>query len=151
MDAVEALALAPTVIVEAVEKLSPTAWEAHPVPGEWSVADIVGHIRAADAIWSARIYAVLVHDGVSMPDIDERRLQEAMQRGGLPFPDQVRAFTLGRTELCGALRAASGETWTHVVWHSERGPLTLEDACANVAGHEAEHLAQLRAAAKLVQ
>jgi hypothetical protein len=147
----DALAIGPTVVVELLESLTPTQWDAHPVPGEWSLAEIVGHIRAADAIWTPRLYAALVHDGVTMPAIDERSLQDRMQAGGLPLPDQVRAFTLTRTELCGALRAAQDHLWSHVLWHPDQGPMTLADAATNLADHERDHLVQLRAAAKLVQ
>ena len=67
-----------------------------------------------------------------------------MLTSGLGIGDQVKAFASGRTELCGILRAVTEPAWSHVVKHAERGAMTVIDACAALAEHEAEHLGQAR-------
>jgi uncharacterized damage-inducible protein DinB len=141
-DVIDALAAAPA----ALTALPADAWDRRPSPDEWSVGEVVGHLRAADAIWRPRILLTLVHDNVAWPDIDERALQSVLETGGLDVSAQVFSFAFGRAELCGALAKLDADGWSRTFVHSTFGDLTVLAACQLVIGHEADHLAQIRAA-----
>src|SRR5687768_15351612 len=98
------LAAAPDVVIDLVESLPPGAWT-ESVDDGWSLAEIVGHLRAADAIWTSRILFAVVHDGIAMPDVDERALQDVLHASGLLLGDQLTSYAFGRAELCGVLAA----------------------------------------------
>jgi uncharacterized damage-inducible protein DinB len=147
---IDSLAAAPGVFADLLARLPADALFDRPASEEWSIAEILGHVRAADAIWTPRILFGLVHDGVTMPDVDERALQDVLHASGLVIGDQVTAFAFGRAELCGILRALTEDEWSHVVEHAERGAMTIIDACTAMANHEAEHLGQARAVADAV-
>jgi hypothetical protein len=147
---IDSLAAAPDVFIELLERLPPDALFERPSLDDWSIAEILGHVRAADAIWTPRLLFALVHDGVTMPGVDERGLQDVLGASGLVIGDQVTAFAFGRAELCGILAALTEDEWSHVVEHAERGAMTIIDACAAMAKHEAEHLGQARAVADAV-
>ncbi|HEX4906154.1 MAG TPA: DinB family protein [Acidimicrobiales bacterium] len=133
-------------VADALVALPGDAFERRPAPDEWSVAQVIGHLRAADAIWRPRILFALVHDGLPLPDVDERLLQTVLDDGGLDVAAQVLAYAFGRAELCGVLAAADGDAWSRTFVHSTFGAISVLDACQMVIGHEAEHLAQIRAA-----
>ena len=141
-DVVDALAAMPA----ALSALPADLGDRRPSEDEWSVAEIIGHVRAADAIWRPRILFALVHDGLALPDVDERALQRVLGGGGLDLSAQVVAYAFGRAELCGVLASIDDDGWSRTFVHSTFGAITVLDACEMVIGHEAEHLAQLRAA-----
>ena len=138
-DVIDALAAAPS----ALSALPPEAWERRPSPDEWSVAEVFGHLRAADAIWRPRILLTLVRDGAAWPDIDERALQTLLDVGGLDISAKVLAYAFGRAELCAALATLDADGWSRTFVHSKLGDLTVLAACEMVIGHEAEHMAQI--------
>ena len=142
-DLIDALAAAPA----ALSSLPPEAWDRRPSPDEWSVAEVFGHLRAADAIWRPRILLTLVEDGAAWPDIDERALQTILDgTGGLDLSAKVLAYAFGRAELCGALASLDADGWERTLVHATFGAITVYAACEMVIGHEAEHVAQILAA-----
>jgi hypothetical protein len=141
-DVVDRLAAAPAVVNEVVGRaVDPTR---RPAPDEWSVAEIVGHLLAADAIWTPRILVALVHDGITMPGVDERALQEVLDGAGIQLGSRVALFAAGRAQLVGVLRAASSAQWGHTCLHTQQGVMTVHELCDGLAVHEEEHLEQLR-------
>jgi uncharacterized damage-inducible protein DinB len=132
------------VIAEIVGSHDEHRLRQRPGSDEWSVAEILGHVRAADAIWSWRILLTTVHDGAAVPDVDERALQIVMESGGSTLTEQATTFALGRAELVGALRHLSEESWAHTCRHERHGVLTMADLVAGLADHEREHIVQLR-------
>lgn len=142
-DLVESLAAAPGVVTHIL-----TTTTVAPPPGEWSVEEIFGHIRAADTIWSNRILLALVHDGVAVPDVDERRLQDVQASAGLSVEHDTAAWTIAREELVGVLRALPGDAWLRTCVHATAGTISVLDCVRNMVEHELEHLDQLRATAQ---
>lgn len=144
---VDELAANVDVIVAVVERLPRDALHEPPSADEWAIAEIIGHIRAADAIWTPRIMFALVHDGVTMPDVDERALQHVLDAADLDIGDQATSLLFARTELVGVVRALTEPEWSHTCRHGDRGEMAVIDLVMGLAGHEREHLAQLRAMA----
>lgn len=149
-DLTDALAAAPNIVADLIETITHHTATVRPNEDEWAVEEILGHIRAADLIWSQRILLALVHDGVAVPDVDERRLQEVQVAGGLLVGDQVTAWAFARAELVGVLRALTEDEWSHTCVHANRGEMTVIDCATAMARHEAEHLAQIRDTATLL-
>jgi hypothetical protein len=143
-DLTDALAKAPNVVADLIESITHDTAITRPADDDWAVEEIIGHLRAADMIWTQRILFALVHDGVLVPDVDERRLQEIQFAGGLIVGDQVTAWAFARAELVGVLRALTEDEWSHTCRHAVRGEMTVIDCASVIAKHEAEHLTQLR-------
>lgn len=118
------------------------------VGDEWSVARVIGHVRAADSIWRPRILVALVHDGATMPDVDERALQAVLDGAGLTLHDQAHAFLFDRTELVWLLRSLPDGAWSRSFLHASKGEMAVIDAVDVVARHEREHLATIHAIAQ---
>ena len=143
-DVVRTLAATPDIVADILETLPEGAWTTKLIEDEWSLADVIGHLRAADSIWTPRILFALVHDGITLPDVDERALQDVQRAAEMDTGDQVTLYAFTRAELCGVLGALTEDAWSHAFTHEVRGAMTVIDACTLVARHEAEHLEQLR-------
>lgn len=115
--------------------------------GEWSVREIVGHVRASDAIIAPRIYQILVRDRSPLAGFDERAWAALVARAEIPLDAQLAAFAITRAELCGVLRTLSPSDWRRSGVHEERGEISITGIARWIADHEDEHIAQVEAAA----
>ena len=113
--------------------------------GEWSAAEVLAHLRAADDIQSYRAYAILARDDAPMPAFDERRWADAVGYVALPPRESAAVYAGKRGELVAMLRRISPEEWDRTYRHETLGDLTLWAQVSNLAEHEEEHLTQLKA------
>lgn len=150
-DVYDGLSAADPVLAEILDTMPEESWTRAPAPGEWSIAEVIGHILAADSIWRPRILLTLVHEGVAWPDIDERALQEVLDAGSIDLRSRVWAHALARAELCYVLASLDADQWKRTFRHSKLGDLSVLAAAQMVIDHEAEHLAQLRQLRAAVQ
>lgn len=139
------LAAIPDRIGRAVAGWSEERLRTSPAAGEWSVADVLVHVRAADDIQSPRLLMILARDNPPLPAFDERRWAEVAGYADLDFAASLAAFALRRAELVAALRRASADDWRRTGVSEVRGTVTLLDAARIVVEHEEEHCAQLEA------
>ena len=145
--AVDELVANAHLIADVVDAHPHDALHQRPAPDEWSIAEIIGHVRASDAIWTPRILVTVVHDGVTMPDVDERALQDVLHAGGLTLTDQATLFVFGRTELVGILRSLTESEWSNTCRHTTKGQMAVIDLVDVMLRHEREHATEIRAAA----
>ena len=145
------LADAPALVTDVVAALAPELTARRPSDEEWSIDEVFGHIRAADAIWVPRVLAALSTEGVTMPALDERAMQDVQARAGTSASLAVAQWTLARGELVAILERLEPAEWARTFVHAELGTLTVEQACTMLATHEGEHLDQLRDTADRVE
>jgi hypothetical protein len=115
-------------------------------PGEWSPAEVLAHVRAANDILEPRIFQVLVRDNPALLAFDERRWCELARYASLPVTESLNVFRLRRRELVRALRAIPEAHWQRTGVHETRGTMTLLDLARYIADHDDEHLAQIERA-----
>jgi hypothetical protein len=118
---------------------------APPMPGKWSAAEILAHIRSSDAIMRPRIYHILVRDNPPLPAFDENRWAEVAVYTEMTFDLSLQAYTLLREELIAMLRRLSPDDWLRTGTHEEAGPLSVREIAQRLAEHEEEHCQQLEA------
>lgn len=111
--------------------------------GEWSLADVVYHLRASDAIVATRIMQIVVRPGSPLTAYDDVLWAKALRTAAIPLDEQRLEFELRRTELIGVLRNLSEDQWQLSGEHEVRGPMTVAQIAAMIAEHEAEHRAQV--------
>lgn len=115
-----------------------------PARGEWSVAELVGHLLDAEIVTAARYRWILAHDRPSLIGYDQDLWVERL-RHQQNDPDEMLA-------LLEALRRSNVTLWAHtsraerarVGIHAERGPESFALLFRLVAGHDRFHLAQMR-------
>jgi len=116
-----------------------------PAPGEWSPADVVGHLVDAELAFSFRWRQTLTADEPALPGYDEKRWAELPKP---PLDELVATFRALRTYDLPLLRHMSAEQLQRVGVHSEQGPETLDVMIRKLAGHDLAHLDQLTRAVR---
>jgi uncharacterized damage-inducible protein DinB len=144
-DLIARLASVPERVASVVSGWSEEQLRAPSADDGWSVAEMFAHMRAGDDIWASRILMLLTRDQAPLAAYDERRWAEVVGYAQMDVQLSLRAFTLRRAELAGALCQATPEDWQHTGTHEVRGPLSLREVVISLLEHEEEHCAQLEA------
>jgi DinB superfamily len=135
----------PLRIARAVEGYDETALRTARAEGEWSVVDILAHIRASDEIVAQRAYALLIRDNPTLLAYDERHWAEVARYALSDFRTSLALYALRRAELVNMLRHIHFEHWQRAGLHEVRGLVSLLDIVSSMVEHEEEHCMQLEA------
>lgn len=138
----ETLGDTPTWLRTGLAHLSDQDAHAAAHAGEWSLADILAHLRASDAILAPRVFYVLIRDQPPLIGFDERAWAVVAASAHVPLATQLDAFAALRAELLGILRTLDPPAWDRAGMHETRGRLTLRQIVSDLAEHEREHRAQ---------
>jgi len=136
----------PGILARLIEGVSSERLKKEPAPGKWSVCAILAHL-AEDEIASAwRYRQMLEHDGCPLPGYG----QELWAKLG-SYPDRdpqesLQLFRLLRKTNLNMFDNLSPKDWKRHGVHAERGEMTVRDLAVQIAGHDINHIAQLKVA-----
>lgn len=113
-------------------------------PDKWSVAELLAHFADSEAVNTWRYRQMIEHDGGPLPGYD----QELWHRLG-DYPsrrpeESLMLFRLLREANLRTFARLTPEEWQRKGIHAERGPTTVRDLVVLIAGHDLNHLAQIR-------
>jgi DinB superfamily len=113
-----------------------------PGAGKWSPAEIVAHLADCEIAFGFRLRQTLAEDHHMMQPFDQDKW--AATYGGITASQALAAFAGLRNwnlDLIGKTLAHSGGK---TVTHPERGTMTFKTIVETMAGHDLNHLGQLK-------
>lgn len=119
-----------------------------PEPGEWSIAEVIGHLLDVDIVYGFRWRLVLTEDDPAYPGYDERRWASLPR---LPFWQMFNVWEGLRASNVVLLRSLTQENLARSGVHGEQGPETVDVMVRKVAGHDIAHVNQIERAAWTVR
>ena len=118
-------------------------------PGQWSAAQILSHLAEGEIVFAYRLRTILSSDGSHIQAYDQ---EIWVKNSGYLQDDPLLALNLFRvlrnTNLA-RLRSLNPEQWNYAGIHSERGRESIADMARLTAGHDLNHLKQLKTIAAL--
>lgn len=114
-----------------------------PAAGEWSAADVVGHLVDVEIVYGFRLRLTVTADQPEYPGYDEKRWSQLSKP---PARRLLETFAALREYNLRMLRALPGAGWERVGVHGEQGPETVEIAVRKIAAHDLAHLDQVERA-----
>jgi hypothetical protein len=129
-------------IANKLQMIGPERINQPPAPGKWSPADIVCHLADCEIAFAFRLRQTLAEDHHVLQPFDQEKWAAPYE--GIAAKDALAAFTALRTWnllLIGKLLATSA---SKPVTHPERGAMTFQTIVETMAGHDLNHLAQLK-------
>ena len=142
---IEALRLTPERIGEEVRGLSEEELRFRPGEGQWSLKEVVGHLRDFAEIDHDRLCRMIKQESPFLPGYDqetlvrERNYQEADLQAVL---DMLASFRRQTVQVLTELVDAS---WTRTGRHQERGTFSIRQLVEQLVRHEAMHLEHIHA------
>ena len=117
----------------------------HWSPGkkDWSLVEVLAHVRACADVWTYSIHTMLVENQPALPLIDERRWAKTLGYAALSFEASFTAFVVQRGELLRLLRGLTPDQWERTGQIEGRSHSVFSQA-RRMALHEVEHLQQCR-------
>ena len=142
----ETYAAAPDRLIRALDGLSEEELRSQPIPGKWSIQEIVIHVADSETVGAIRIRKVLAESFAALPGYDEsvwavrlgyRERDANFRRASL------HAFRNLRETASAIFRAASPSDWMREGRHPEWGAVTLRQLLELYADHGERHVAQI--------
>jgi len=133
----------PAAIATITTSLPTEAWTRIPAPAEWSLTEIICHLRDVEReVNLPRLRKVLAEENPFLAgestDVWVKERKCAEQDGRQALVD----FTAARKEVLGLLDALTVE-WSRPARHAIFGPTTLQELVGFVAGHDRAHVQQV--------
>jgi DinB superfamily len=102
---------APPRIAESTNGLTTAQLQTPPNQGEWSINDVLAHLRSCADMWGSAIQTILAQDRPTIRAINPRTWIEQTNYPELKFQTAFRAFTKQRTDLLKVLEALPKKSW----------------------------------------
>jgi uncharacterized damage-inducible protein DinB len=117
---------------------------AHPVPGTWSIQQIIVHLVDADLIWTDRAKRVIAEDNPPLIGYDESKFAAALHNELWSLDDAITIFDLNRRNFAKVLQALPPAAFERFGTHNEAGKLRLADMLPRMVRHVDHHLKFVR-------
>jgi hypothetical protein len=125
-----------------VAAIGPEKVNASPAPGKWSAAEIVAHLADCELVFAFRLRQTLAEDAPVIQPFDQEKW--AATYGGISPGQALGVFSSLRGWNLRLIRLALPEAANRPVTHPERGTMTFLTLVETMAGHDLNHLGQLR-------
>ncbi len=113
-----------------------------PAPGKWSAAAIVCHLADCEIAFGFRLRQTLSQDDHVIQPFDQEKW--AVTYEAIGAGEALAAFTALRGWNLQLIRKALPRSAGKTVTHPERGTMTFQAIVETMAGHDLNHLAQLK-------
>ncbi len=113
---------------------------ARPVPGKWSVLEVVCHIADFEPVYVDRMKRIITHDKPLLMGADEQLYAAKLAYQERDLEEELRVVELTRGAFSRILRTLPADTFQRVGVHSERGLKTLEEFLTSIGNHIPHHL-----------
>lgn len=127
--------------------LSEAQLQTPPGDGEWSVSDVLAHLRSCSDVWGDRYIAtILAEDQPTIRALNPRTWLKQTDYLAQAFQPALRAFTAQRTALLAKLEPLSPADWlrtNRLVGAGRPLQQTLLSHADGLARHERTHLKQI--------
>jgi hypothetical protein len=133
----------PAVLAALTSELPAEAWYTGPQEGEWSLTEIVCHLRDVDGeVNLPRLGKILTDPNPFLPGIDTDQWADERLYYCQDGRSALREFTKFRIELLKVLDSLPLDDWNRPARHAILGPTQLKELINIIASHDCLHIRQ---------
>ncbi len=137
----------PQEIAALIEDVPDVVLTRRPAPDAWGATEVICHLRDTEESFMARFHLALQNDNPRWPPAGSAdRWAEDRQYIRNDGRLALAAFARRRAEQAALLDSMTEAQWSRTGIHPTRGRITLREVLALEAGHDDNHLEQLRRA-----
>ena len=137
-------AATPARIVSLIRGLTARQLAARPAPGKWSIQEIIHHLADTEMVMGCRARWIAFEKRPTLVPFDQEKWAAGRAREKEPLAETLERFRLLRRSQVRLFRQASTKDFRRTGFHPERGVVTLRVQLETLAGHDLNHLAQIR-------
>jgi len=128
------------MVAESIKGLTRDDFRATPVPGTWSIQQIVIHLMDSDLIASDRMKRVIAEENPTIIGYDEGAFAQKLFYEKMDFALAADIFKKNRDLTAIILRSLPEEAFARFGTHNEAGKKTLADFVKTYVNHLDHHL-----------
>lgn len=106
------LAETPPRIAALTADLTPAQLHTAPSQDEWSVNDVLAHLRACSDVWGSNMKAILTEDKLTLRGVNPRAWIKKTDCLELEFQPSFRSYATQRADLLAILKPLPPEGWS---------------------------------------
>jgi hypothetical protein len=137
-------AATPARIASLIRGLTPRQLARRPAPGKWSIREIILHLADTEMVMGCRARWIAFEDHPTLVPFDQEKWAAGRTREPEPLAETLERFRLLRRSQLRLFRRATKPAFRRTGLHPERGVVTLQVQLETLAGHDLNHLAQIR-------
>jgi hypothetical protein len=127
-------------VKEAIAGLTREDLLAFPVPGTWSIQQIVIHLQDSELVAIDRMKRILAEEKPLLVGYDENKFVANLSYEVQSAQDAAEIVDLARRQFARVLRRAPESAWARFGIHNERGKVTLGEQLEMYVKHLERHL-----------
>jgi hypothetical protein len=135
---------APRVLAELIAGISTQKLTAKPAPGKWSVCEILAHLAEDELTSTWRYRQMIENPGTALSGFDQDLWARLGDYNSWPPQDALQMFRLLREANLRMLTQFTPDQWECHGIHAERGSMTVRALARQMAGHDHNHIDQIR-------
>ncbi|CAN5242176.1 DinB family protein [soil metagenome] len=130
----------PAKVRQVIQGLTAEQVRARPVPGKWSILEVIGHLADSDQIWAHRIKRVIAEELPLLIGYDETKFAASLGYHQLDLNEVLDLSERTRRQLAQIIRNLKPEALLREGIHSERGKVNLREMLEIEIEHFEHHL-----------
>jgi len=115
-----------------------------PRSDKWAVTEIIAHLAEDELVSSWRYRQMIENSGCTLPSFDQDQWARMGDYRSWKAADALDMFRLLRDANLRMLERLSNEEWDRFGVHAERGRISVRDLARHMAGHDMNHVDQIR-------
>ena len=135
----------PDLLKTAIAGVREDQFDQAPVPGKWSIRQVVCHIADFEPVYADRMKRVLVEDNPTMFGGDPDVFAAGLHYDKRSVHEELELISVVRRQMAVILRNTDVDDFQRTGVHSEAGPLTLETLLERITRHIPHHLTFIEA------
>jgi DinB superfamily len=135
---------APQLLAELISGVDDATLQARPAPEKWSVIEIIAHMAEDELTTTWRYRQMIENPGVTLAGFDQDLWARLGNYRSWTPGEALGMFGLLREANLRMLRYLTPQQWDLHGMHAERGPITVRDLARHMAGHDCNHIDQIR-------
>ncbi len=138
------LAATPRLLAAQIKGVRKATLAKRPSAGKWSVTEILGHMADTETVVAFRIRLILGANGTPIQGFDQNAWARYSSYAKQDPALSIEAFRVTRERTLRLLKTLPRAMWDFYGMHSERGKETVRRVTEMIAGHDVNHLDQIR-------
>ena len=134
----------PELLAELLAKASHEQITTRPSQDKWSVGEILAHLAEDELATAWRYRQMVEHSGIDLAGFDQDLWARMGDYASRAPQESLTLFQLLRNANLQFLQQIAPEHWESFGVHAERGRITVKDLAIHMAGHDANHIEQIR-------
>jgi hypothetical protein len=134
----------PWLIAEAIATATPEQLTKRPAPGKWAVNEIIAHLAEDEITTYWRYRQIIEHNGATLSSFDQDRWAQWGDYQSWDAQETLAFFRTLREKNLQFLSRLTEAEWQSFAVHAERGKMTVAVLARHMAGHDMNHLLQIR-------